>query len=196
MKHIRSFALFSLFIFALILNWNCSDDTAPVTNSQDNGVIDPVITDDPNETVFISVAESCLVEPDDAAPYITLIGLSVINYGTYPPYGYQSDTFVTPLANRTIDKVEYTTLGFKVTRSALWKCETTNCAARWLITGDDYFFNPGSSCNPGLSCSPGTNCGQMTVEENFPGNSLLNSNQTYINIIGADCIVGADWQND
>jgi len=192
MKYLRTLSIASFLAFVLFLNWNCSDDSNYNVNSPNN----EVQTDDPGEHVTLIVLEYCLVSPPLTAPYYTYLQILNSKYSEFPPYGYNTGNFTTPDNDRTDGGgTRYQTQHFKIVKSSLWKCETVNCAARYWIGGVlevNHHFTSGS-CNPGLSCPSGTTCGTYYDEDD---NINLAENTQYSYFVGADCLVGDEWENE
>jgi len=170
---------------------NCSDES----NSSNTIGNNEVLTDDPSENVILLIKEYVLVTPQIGSPFYGEIPVGGGTYTNWPPYGYTKGNFTTPDDDRTIEGTRYQTQYFIITKGTTWRCETTNCGARFSINNgvlsEDHLFSSGS-CNSGYNCATGTTCGSYSDVDNVN----LSENTTYNYSVGADCLVGDKWENE
>ena len=148
-------------------------------------------TDASIENSQLWVHEYCRITPEGEAPFYAYRQVKLIIY-TWTPYGYTYDSFTTPDSNRYVGSTHYETQSFRITKTAIWDCETNNCAARYYIQGilsEDHAFNHGT-CT--FCATPPYYCDTYFDEDVVE----LPQNTTYNMSVGADCIVNGRWESE
>lgn len=169
MKTFKTTSIILLILLGIIFNWNCSDEQIQ-NNHQDK----PEQYDGPNPKVELVIDEYVKVTPSGTPPYYTYINVaafSCLNPVNNGAGNYCTDSFTTPDSIRTISGVLYEKQHFRVTKSSLFHCGTSNCNLAWFIQGvlnENLPVTVGSVCGSEYSCLPGIKYCGSTYDQDEP----------------------------